>query len=48
MAAVHVILSEAKNLSRRRHPRGDSSLRSEWRMLPGWLFNLHHPRPDLI
>ena len=26
---AHVILSEAKNLSRKRHPRGDSSLRSE-------------------
>jgi len=26
---VYVILSEAKNLSRKRHPHGDSSLRSE-------------------
>jgi len=26
---AHVILSEAKNLSRKQHPRGDSSLRSE-------------------
>jgi hypothetical protein len=29
VTTVNVILSEAKNLSRRWHPRGDSSLRSE-------------------